>query len=184
MFPWFPPTEGAQNRLPLCLIPPRSDAVLKLFVVSFERGTSRRVYHRRPWLPDMCQLGSVPCQILARPGLYHAPVSDHTRKASGPIPGKGATKVYRVRPNHPRRTCQPGPQTASDGPPGEPSLRYAMNGSISSGVRLGILSGCELLRVRGSALLRDHADSGWRRYETQAPTANGSRAYPSRLVFG
>ncbi len=30
---------------------------MKLFVFSIERGTSRRVCHRRPWLSDMSQLG-------------------------------------------------------------------------------------------------------------------------------
>ena len=39
-----------------------------LFLVSIERGTSRRVYHRRPWLSDMSQLGGAPCRFLARPG--------------------------------------------------------------------------------------------------------------------
>ena len=39
-----------------------------LFLVSIERGTSRRVYHRRPWLFDTSQLGGAPCWLLARPG--------------------------------------------------------------------------------------------------------------------
>src|SRR5208337_1808960 len=39
-----------------------------LFLVSIERGTSRRVYHRRPWLSDTSQLGGAPCWLLARPG--------------------------------------------------------------------------------------------------------------------
>ena len=39
-----------------------------LFLVSIERGTSRRVYHRRPWLSDMSQLGGAPCRFFARPG--------------------------------------------------------------------------------------------------------------------
>ena len=39
-----------------------------LFLVSIERGTSRRVYHRRPWLSDTSQRGSAPCRFLARPG--------------------------------------------------------------------------------------------------------------------
>src|SRR4029077_17384710 len=39
-----------------------------LFLVSIERGTSRRVYHRRPWLSDTSQLGGAPCRLLARPG--------------------------------------------------------------------------------------------------------------------
>jgi hypothetical protein len=39
-----------------------------LFLVSMERGTSRRVYHRRPWLSDTSQLGGAPCWLLARPG--------------------------------------------------------------------------------------------------------------------
>jgi hypothetical protein len=38
-----------------------------LFLVSFGRGTSRRVYHRRPWLSDMSQLRDAPCRSLARP---------------------------------------------------------------------------------------------------------------------
>ena len=44
-----------------------------LFLVSIERGTSRRVYHRRPWLSDMSQLGGAPCRFLA-PWLWHASV--------------------------------------------------------------------------------------------------------------
>src|SRR5208283_4920766 len=39
-----------------------------LFLVSIERGTSRRVYHRRPRLSDMSHLGGAPCRFLARPG--------------------------------------------------------------------------------------------------------------------
>ncbi|MGA7498959.1 MAG: hypothetical protein WBX00_19700, partial [Isosphaeraceae bacterium] len=34
-----------------------------LFLVSIERGTSRRVYHRRPWLSDMSQLGGAPLSV-------------------------------------------------------------------------------------------------------------------------
>ena len=48
-----------------------------LFLVSIERGTSRRVYHRRPWLSDMSQLGGAPCRFLARPGCG-------TRRCVGP----------------------------------------------------------------------------------------------------
>jgi hypothetical protein len=44
-----------------------------LFLVSIERGISRRVYHRRPWLSDMSQLGNVPCRFLARPGCGARP---------------------------------------------------------------------------------------------------------------
>jgi hypothetical protein len=39
-----------------------------LFLVSIERGTSRRVYHRPPSLTDMSQFRSAPCRFLARPG--------------------------------------------------------------------------------------------------------------------
>jgi len=38
-----------------------------LFLVSIERGTPRRVYHRRPWLSGMSQLWGPPCRFLARP---------------------------------------------------------------------------------------------------------------------
>ena len=44
-----------------------------LFLVSIERGTSRWVYERRPWLSDMSQLGGAPCRFLA-PWLWHASV--------------------------------------------------------------------------------------------------------------
>ena len=36
---------------------------MKLFVFSIERGTSRRVCHRRPWLSDMSQLGGAPLSV-------------------------------------------------------------------------------------------------------------------------
>ena len=39
-----------------------------LFLVSIERGTSRRVYHRPPSLSDMSQFRSAPCRCLACPG--------------------------------------------------------------------------------------------------------------------
>ena len=39
-----------------------------LFLVSIERGGSRRVYNRGPLLFDMSQLGDAPCRRLARPG--------------------------------------------------------------------------------------------------------------------
>jgi hypothetical protein len=39
-----------------------------LFLVSIERGGSRRVYDRGAWLSDMSQLGDAPCRCLARPG--------------------------------------------------------------------------------------------------------------------
>ena len=45
-----------------------------LFLDSIERGTSRRVYHRRPWLFDASQLGGAPSWLLA-PWLWHASVS-------------------------------------------------------------------------------------------------------------
>ena len=48
-----------------------------LFLVSIERGTSPRVYHHRPWLSDMSQLGGAPCRFLARPGCG-------TRRCVGP----------------------------------------------------------------------------------------------------
>src|SRR4029077_19026427 len=48
-----------------------------LFLVSIERGTSRRVDHRRPWLSDTSQLGGAPCWLLARPGCG-------TRRCVGP----------------------------------------------------------------------------------------------------
>jgi hypothetical protein len=45
-----------------------------LFLVSIERGTSRRVSHRRPWLSDMSQLrvlpvGSLRALAVARVGV-------------------------------------------------------------------------------------------------------------------
>ena len=52
-----------------------------LFLVSIERGTSRRVYHRRPWLSDMSQLGGAPCRFLARLAVARVGVSD--RSAQG-----------------------------------------------------------------------------------------------------
>src|SRR5208337_4188610 len=53
-----------------------------LFLVSIERGTSRRVYHRRPWLSDVSQLGGAPCRFLARPGCG-------TRRCVGPTRARG-----------------------------------------------------------------------------------------------
>ena len=50
---------------------------MKLFVFSIDRGISRRVCHRRPWLSDMSQLGVLPCRFLARPGCS-------TRRCVGP----------------------------------------------------------------------------------------------------
>ena len=50
-----------------------------LFLVSIERGTSRRVYHRRPWLSDMSPPGGAPCRFLARPGCG-------ARRCVGPTP--------------------------------------------------------------------------------------------------
>jgi hypothetical protein len=38
-----------------------------LFLVSIERGGSRRVYDRGPLLSDVSQLGDAPCRCLARP---------------------------------------------------------------------------------------------------------------------
>ena len=54
-----------------------------LFLVSIERGTSRRVYHRRPWLSDMSQLGGAPCRFLARPAVARVGVSDRCAR-NGP----------------------------------------------------------------------------------------------------
>jgi hypothetical protein len=44
-----------------------------LFLVSIERGTSRRVYHRHAWLSDMSQLGGAPRRFVF-PWLWHASV--------------------------------------------------------------------------------------------------------------
>ncbi len=55
---------------------------MKLFVFSIERGTSRRVCHRRPWLSDMSQLGGAPRRFLARPGCG-------TRRCVGPTRARG-----------------------------------------------------------------------------------------------
>ena len=51
-----------------------------LFLVSIERGTSRRVYHRRPWLSDMSQLGGAPCRFLAALAVARVGVSDRRGK--------------------------------------------------------------------------------------------------------
>ncbi len=37
------------------------------FRVSIERGTSHRVYNRRPWLSEISKLGRAPYRFLARP---------------------------------------------------------------------------------------------------------------------
>ena len=50
-----------------------------LFLVSIERGTSRRVYHHRPWLSDMSQLGGAPCRFLARLAVARVGVVGPTR---------------------------------------------------------------------------------------------------------
>ena len=71
------PPKACKTLSLLCFVPPRSAAVGILFLVSIERGTSRRVYHRRPWLSDMSQLGGAPCRFLARPGCG-------TRRCVGP----------------------------------------------------------------------------------------------------
>jgi len=55
-----------------------------LFLVSIERGTSRRVYHRRPWLSDMSQLGGALCRFLVRPWLWRASVSSDRRAQKDP----------------------------------------------------------------------------------------------------
>ena len=47
-----------------------------LSLVSIERGTSRRVYHRRPWLSDMSQLGGAPRRFLAPLAVARVGVSD------------------------------------------------------------------------------------------------------------
>ena len=51
---------------------------MKLFVFSIERGTSRGVCDRRPWLSDMSQLGGAPRRFFARPGCG-------TRRCVGPM---------------------------------------------------------------------------------------------------
>ena len=50
-----------------------------LFLVSIERGTSRRVYHRRPWLFDTSQFGVAPCWLLARLAVARVGVVGPTR---------------------------------------------------------------------------------------------------------
>ena len=52
-----------------------------LFLVSIERGTSRRVYHHRPWLSDTSQLGGAPCRFLAPLAVARVGVSDRWRNA-------------------------------------------------------------------------------------------------------
>jgi hypothetical protein len=49
----------------LCLVPLKSHAVTDLIPRFDQRGTSRRVYHHRPWLSDISQLGGAPCQFRA-----------------------------------------------------------------------------------------------------------------------
>src|SRR5208337_225464 len=72
-----------------------------LFLVSIDRGTSRRVYHRRPWLSDMSQLGGAPCRFLARPGCG-------TRRCVGPTlaTGKKGDSLGRTTPAV-RHWCMP-----------------------------------------------------------------------------
>ena len=83
LLPWSLPTEGMQNRLLLCFVPPRSAAVGILFLVSIERGTSRRVYHRRPWLSDMSQLWGCSLSVPSHPWLSYASVCrTKTRKTT------------------------------------------------------------------------------------------------------
>ncbi len=42
---------------------------------SIGRGTSHRVYHRRPWLSEISKVGGAPNRFLARPVSYCASVS-------------------------------------------------------------------------------------------------------------
>src|SRR5262249_31222610 len=50
------PTEGEQNNLLLCFVPPKAMQSGILFLVSIDRGTSRRIYHCRTWLSPTSHL--------------------------------------------------------------------------------------------------------------------------------
>lgn len=67
-----------------------------LFLVSIERGTSRRVYHRRPWLSDMSQLGGALWRFLARPGCERRARSEVTE--TNPADGRFAMQDPRTCP--------------------------------------------------------------------------------------
>ena len=57
-----------------------------LFLVSIERGTSPRVYHHRPWLSDMSQLGGALCRFLAPLAVARVSVSDRRAEEEGKVP--------------------------------------------------------------------------------------------------
>ena len=64
-----------------------------LFLVSIERGTSPRVYHHRPWLSDMSQLGGAPRRFLARLAVARVGVSDRSAEILAPRASKQGSVV-------------------------------------------------------------------------------------------
>ena len=81
LLPWSLPTEGDKTVSFFVSFHRGATQSGILFLVSIERGTSRRVYHRRPWLSDMSQLGGAPCRFLA--SLWVAPVGVVGPKRAG-----------------------------------------------------------------------------------------------------
>ena len=63
-----------------------------LFLVSIERGTSRRVYHHRPWLSDMSQLGGAPCRFLRPLAVARVGVVGPTRKVADWMPSRSSER--------------------------------------------------------------------------------------------
>jgi len=68
LLPWSLPNLMRKTIYFSVLFHRRAMQAWTLFLVSIERGTSRRVYHRPPSLTDMSQFRSAPCRFLARPG--------------------------------------------------------------------------------------------------------------------
>jgi hypothetical protein len=68
LLPWSLPTKA--NKTVFFLLSFYQGATQSgiLFLVSIERGSSSRGYHRPPSLSDMSQLGGAPCRFIARPG--------------------------------------------------------------------------------------------------------------------
>jgi hypothetical protein len=65
-----------------------------LFLVSSERGTSRWVYLRRPWLSDLSQLGhcslSVPCALAVSRGVSSDRRAQQQRRGKWELIAKGS----------------------------------------------------------------------------------------------
>jgi hypothetical protein len=68
LLPWSLPNLMRKTIFFSVLFYRRSMQAWTLFLVSIERGTSRRVYYRPPSLTDMSQFWSAPCRFRARPG--------------------------------------------------------------------------------------------------------------------